>query len=233
MKGIILVIVLLPALTLADIARIATWNLGGFHQIPQTKIANIIEGIKKLHADIIVLPEINPLSHGQAIADALSAPTDSCYKSAVPDQPKARQEIGFIYKCDVEVASPGLIIGSDISKQGYRNAAAIQVKIDQFDIVLIGLHLKAGRGSSNRSWRDQQLEIISGYVQGILIAGEKDVLVIGDYNMISEQDADNFETLNADSSMRYVSNEDLSGQGSYIRHTRNRQFARWLRFYKC
>lgn len=216
MKACAVLLLLLSLPAFADTARIATWNLGGFHQIPQENLDNIIEGLKKLDADILVLPELNPASHGQAIAEKLSEPADSCYKSIVPDQPKASQEIGFLHKCHVTVSNAGLLIGSDLGKQGYRNAAVVHVKIDEFDFVLIGLHLKAGRGTSNRSLRDEQLEIISGYVQGVLMAGEKDVLVIGDYNMIPGQDADNFETLNADNSLRYVSSEDLAGQGSHI-----------------
>jgi len=216
MKACAVLFLLLPVLAVADTARIATWNLGGFHQIPQSKLDNIIEGMRKLDADILVLPELNPLSHGQAIADKLSEPAGSCYKASVPDQPKARQEIGFVHKCHVVVTNAGFVIGSDLGKRGYRNAAAAHVKIDEFDFVLIGLHLKAGRGTSNRNFRDEQLEILSGYIQGVLMAGEKDVIVIGDYNMIPGQDTDNFETLNADNSLRYVSSEDLSGQGSHI-----------------
>ena len=98
----------------------------------------------------------------------------------------------------------------------YRNAAVIYAKVGEFDFVLVGLHLKAGRGSTNRSLRDEQLEIISGYIQGVVMAGEKDVLVIGDYNMIPGQDADNFDTLNADGSLRFVSSEELADSFTHI-----------------
>ncbi len=216
MKGYFVFFLLFPTLLVAETTRIATWNLGGFHQISQVKLDNITKGMKKLDADIIVLPELNPLSHGQVLADKLSEPNDSCYKAVVPDQPKARQEIGILYKCHVTVINPGLVIGSDLGKQGYRNAAVAHVKIEDFDFVLVGFHLKAGRGTSNRSLRNNQLKIINGFIQGVLMAGEKDVIVIGDYNMIPGQDVDNFNTLNADGSLRFVSSEDLTGQGSHI-----------------
>jgi len=179
MKASAVLFLLLSLPAFADTARIATWNLVGFNQIPQENLNNIIEGLKKLDADILVLPELNPLPHGQAVADKLSEPADSCYKSIVPDQPIARQEIGFLHKCHVTVTSAGLVIGSDLSKRGYRNATASHVKIDEFD-----------------------------FVQGVLVAGEKGVLVIGDYNMIQGQDADN--------SLLYVSSEELVEQGSHI-----------------
>jgi len=216
MKGYVVLLLLLPIMAVADTARIATWNLGGFHQIPQFKLDNIITGMEKLDVDIIILPELNPLSHGQVIADKLSEPAARCYKSTVPDQPKARQEIGFVHKCNVTITNIGIISGSDLGRRGYRNAAVAHVKIDQFDFVLVGLHLKAGRGTSNLNFRNQQLHVLNGYVQGVLMAGEKDVLVIGDYNMIPGEDTNNFETLNASGSLRYVSSEDLAGQGSHI-----------------
>jgi len=48
----------------AQTARIAAWNLGGFFAIPAEKLDRIIDGLALLEADIVVLPELNPLSHG-------------------------------------------------------------------------------------------------------------------------------------------------------------------------
>ena len=213
---IALLVILFSTSALADTARIATWNIGGFNPIPQSKLDRIIEGIRELDADIVVLPELNPITHAQKIADKLSEAPGQCYKAAAPDQPLAKQDIGFVFKCDVTVTDPGLVIGSDLGKQGYRNGAVIHGKVGQFDFVLIGLHLKASRGKANRDLRDEQLRIIRAYVQGVLMGGEKDVLVIGDYNMVPGEDADNFDTLNAVQSLRFVSSEDLAGGFSHI-----------------
>ena len=141
----------------AETARIAAWNLAGFHQIPDGRLDEIVDGMTKLDFDIIVLPELNPLSHAQTIADRLSEPADKCYQAEVPDQPRARQEIGFVFKCAVKVSKvgkDGMVLGSDLGKQGYRSAAAVHAKIGQFDFVLVGLHLKAGRSGSDRDRRD-------------------------------------------------------------------------------
>jgi len=210
-----ILIALISSSALADTARIATWNLGGFNAIPADNLDNIIEGLRRLDADIVVLPELNPLSHAQTIAQELSAGGE-CHKPAAPDQPLARQEIGFVYKCTSDVTSSELVIGSDLDKQGYRNGAVVHAKIGQFDFVLIGLHLKAGRGVANRDLRNEQLKIIRAYVQGVLMGGEKDVLVIGDYNMIPGEDDENFDLLNSEGTLRFVSSEDLAGQGSHV-----------------
>lgn len=199
-----------------DTARIATWNLGGFHQIPDNKLTMIIKGLKELDADIVALSEVNPRSHARKIARALSRADDTCYKSSAPDQPRARQQIAFLYKCDVDTSGAGLIMGSDLEKRGYRNAAVIKAKVNNFDLVMVGLHLKAGRGTSNNELRSEQLKYIRAYVQGVLMGGEKDVLVLGDYNMIPDEDVNNFDTLNAHNDMRYISSEELSDEFSHI-----------------
>jgi hypothetical protein len=133
-----------------------------------------------------------------------------------PNQPLARQAIGFLFKCSVEVSAPELVVGSDLGKQGYRAAAVLQAKAGNFDFILMGLHLKAGRSASDRTLRTEQLKIISGYVQGVMMGGEKDVLIIGNFNMIPGVDDANFEAMNADRSLRCPSSEDLSGQFSHI-----------------
>ncbi|MEW8051098.1 MAG: endonuclease/exonuclease/phosphatase family protein [Candidatus Thiodiazotropha sp.] len=199
-----------------ETARIATWNLGGFNRIPQSNLNKIIQGLEKLDADVAVLPEINPLSHAEKITEKLSESPENCYQAKVLDQPKARQEIAIIHKCEVTVSTPMFLHGTNLRKKGYRNAIIAKAKVGEFDFILIGLHLKAGRGKTNSLYRDRQLAFISGYIQGVLQGSEKDILVIGDYNMIPGDDFSNFTTLNSDKSLRYVSSEDLIGQGTHI-----------------
>jgi endonuclease/exonuclease/phosphatase family metal-dependent hydrolase len=116
-----------------------------------------------------------------------------------------------VFKCSVAVTKPGLIAGSDLGRQGYRNAAVADVGIGQFDFVLVGLHLSAGRGSENRTRRSEQNAFISGFVQGVLRSGkENDVVIIGDYNMIPDDDDENFRVMNAGGSLRFVSSEALA-----------------------
>ena len=123
-------ILLLSASASAQTVKIAAWNLGGLFQIPQTKLDNIIEGLELLDADIVAIPETNPLSHAQTIATELSQNTGECYDHRIPDQPTANQQIGFVFKCIVDVAADGMIMGSDLDRSRYRNAAYIQAKAD-------------------------------------------------------------------------------------------------------
>jgi len=152
----------------------------------------------------------------ETIAERLSESPGACYRAAAPDQPCAAQEIAFVFKCSVTVTNPGLIAGTDLGRRGYRGAAIIDVRIGQFDFVLAGLHLKAGRGADDRARRSEQAAFISGFVQGVLRSGENDVLIIGDYNMIPGEDDQNFEIMNADGSLRFVSTESLADGFTHI-----------------
>lgn len=217
LRLLVILFVLSAGSAAADTARIATWNLGGFSPIPDRKIEMIVKGLEHMDADIVVLSELNPASRAQDIAKKLSEPAGSCYKSVVPEQPRASQEIGFLFKCHVSVERPRLIVGSNLDLERGRNAAVVDAKIGEFDFVLIGLHLKSSRGVSDRRNRSLQAAYISGYVQGIIERGEWDILVIGDYNMIPGQDAENFRRMNGTGALRFVSSEDLADKFSHIR----------------
>lgn len=199
-----------------ETARIATWNLGGFNRIPQSNLNKIIQGLEKLDSDIAVLPEINPLFHAAKITEILNEFHENYCQAKVLDQPKAKQEIAITHKCDVTISTPMFLHEINLRKKWYRSAIIAKAKAGEFDFILIGLHIKAGRGKSNSLYRDRQLALISGYIQGILQGSEKDILVTGNYNMPPGDDFSNFTTLNSDESLRYVSSEDLAGHGTHI-----------------
>ena len=175
----------------ADQVKIAGWNLGGFHEISEENLRNIKRGVEEINAHIFVLTEVNPGNVANKIAAALS--DENCSYSAVtPIQELAKQEISIIYHCDVSLLHPIVIQGSNLGKDGYRNIIAAHVKIDNFDFVIVGLHLKSSRGPENRDYRTSQRRYLSGYIQGIYHSGEKDVVIVGDYNMIPGEDEENF-----------------------------------------
>ena len=199
----------------ADQVKIVGWNLGGFYKISKENLRNIKRGAKEINAHIFVLTEVNPENVAHKIAAALS--DENCSYSAVtPKQKLARQKISIIYHCDVSLLYPIVIQGSNLGNNGYRNIIAAHVKIDKFDFVIVGLHLKSSRGPVNRDYRTSQLRYLSGYIQGIYHSGEKDVVIVGDYNMIPGDDDENFNVLNSDGSLRFVSTELPSNEYSHI-----------------
>ena len=115
----------------------------------------------------------------------------------------------------LQLSNPRLIQGSDNNNALLRKAFAANLKIGEFDFVLIAVHMKAGRGVSDRAVRDSQAQAIATFIQAATIGAEKDVIVAGDYNMIPGQDQSNFTNMNPNNFLNFVS-DSLAGEFSHI-----------------
>jgi endonuclease/exonuclease/phosphatase family metal-dependent hydrolase len=201
-------------------AVIAAWNVLGVDPIPASRINRIARTIRRIDPDLIVLSEVNPNNAAVRIAQALGPP----YQPPIilTQKPEVVQNIAFIHKNGVTVTGARLIPGTDLSEESRsRQALTANVRIGGFDFILIGVHLKSGRSSTNRSQRSRQCTAIANFISQFTTGAEKDVLVLGDYNMIprrgnQENDASNFHNLNPTNLLRFVSTEELRGQGSHI-----------------
>ena len=80
-------------------------------------------------------------------------------------------------------------------------------------MLLVVLHLKAGRSSSSRTKRTQQNQVIAA---ALAQQAEPDVLVVGDYNMIPGQDAANFTALAPNGELRFLAAQDFPSEGTHI-----------------
>lgn len=195
-------------------ATVVAWNFAGFNAIPPARQQQIARALADLDPELVAAVEVNP---DNAIHDVAAALTEmgSCYDARILDQ-TATQNIGVLFKCEVQVTNPRLIPGSDDGNSSLRKGFAVDVRVGQFDFLLVALHLKAGRTTQDRQIRDRQTAQIASFLASELAGGERDVLVVGDYNMIPGQDASNFTALNPGNMLRFVSTEDLSGQPSHI-----------------
>ncbi len=197
----------------ATTANIAGWNLSGFSPIPTEKAETFSNAITYFDPEVLVLAEVNPDSIANEIVAELNE-IGICYKGEILDQ-TASQNIAILYKCGVQLSNLRLIQGSDNNNTSLRKAFAADIKVGEFDFILIVVHMKAGRGSSPRSVRDNQAQAIANFIQNATFGDEKDVLVIGDYNMIPGQDQSNFNKMNPNNFLNFVS-DNLAGQFSHI-----------------
>lgn len=195
-------------------ANIAAWNLKGFGGIPATRFDELAEVISFIDAEVIAVVEVSPDSAAMDITNELNA-MGLCYRSVLLDQ-SANMNIAVLHKCSAQVTNPRLIDGSDNGNSSLRKALAVDVRVGQFDFILITVHMKAGRGSTNRGVRDNQAQAIAAFIQSETSGAEKDVLVVGDYNMIPVEDDTNFTAMNPSSFLDFVSSSDLAGEFTHI-----------------
>ena len=200
---------LFPATT----ANVAAWNLGGFNPIARDKAETFASVITYLDPEALVLVEVNPDFIVAEIVAELNQ-IGICYKREILDQ-TASQNISILYKPGVKLSNPRLIPGSDNNNPHLRKAFACDMKIGEFDFILIGVHMKAGRNNSERTVRDSQAQAIANFIQNASAGPEKDMLIVGDYNMIPGQDQSNFDNMNPNDFLDFVS-DNLADQFSRI-----------------
>lgn len=205
--------------TFAQNATIAAWNVEGFEPISTLKTQRLAKAIRNLNPDVIVLSEVNPDSVATDIKNQLTG-----YDVKILPQ-TATQNIAILFKTNVSVTNVGLIAGSDGNNQRLRKALKANVRIGQFDFILIGVHMKAGRPTNNPNTnpqpvRTRQARAIANFIRQATQGAEKDVIVVGDYNMIPGEDAVNFRTMspgpNNNEFLRFISSQLLSNQFSHI-----------------
>jgi len=162
-------------------------------------------GISLFEPDLLVLTEVDHHTAIDELAQTLRTDFNLPYDSLIIDQNQTNLDIGILFKEDVEVGQRGLIDGSALGGQ-LRKAYWADVRIGQFDFRVIGIHFKSGGSVSTR--RDQA-KVVAAFVTEFVHGAEKDVLLIGDYNMFPRRDRNVFPILSAEGFLRFISSESL------------------------
>ena len=185
-------------------ARVAAWNQQGVrfdnqgvvHKV--NKPAELRIAISAIDADVIALSEVNSRASLDEIV-ATPFANGARYKVDMDNNQPVPQMIAVLFKDspNISVSNRRVIPGSDEGQPDrLRQAWAFDVKIRNFDFLLIAVHLKSGRETEEREIRTCQVRAISRFITAHTEAtGEKDVLVVGDYNMVPTQDQRNFANL--------------------------------------
>jgi endonuclease/exonuclease/phosphatase family metal-dependent hydrolase len=203
-------------------ATVAAWNIKGLDADPisETRARQIAKGIALLDPEVIALAEVHPDSIVNVIVQELNN-RGGKYEAPIilQQKPSVVQNLAIIYKTGVSVSEATLIPNSDLTEElRSRRALAAKVKIGNFDFLLVAVHLKSSRDDNSRALRTKQAKALAEYINSQTAGGgnaERDVLVIGDYNMIPEQDEVNFDALSPTGFLRFLSYQ-LTGP-SHIR----------------
>jgi endonuclease/exonuclease/phosphatase family metal-dependent hydrolase len=185
------------------VARIAAWNQQGVRftnddqVIPINKPAQLRAAIAGINPDVIALSEVNSRA---AMDEIVATPfaNGATYRVNMDDSQTVPQKIAVLFKDSPEISVDNrrAIPGSDDGNPDLRKAFAFDVKIGNFDFLLIAVHLKSGRNNPQRVVRNRQTTAIANFIRNATsTTNEKDVLVVGDYNMIPGPDAQSFSNL--------------------------------------
>lgn len=195
-------------------ARLAAWNLAGFGEIPQSRLERQIEALALLDAEVVALVEINPITAIETLRQGLA---DKGVNYGATVLPQANDlHIGVLYKDGVIAQNPRLLDGSDLDDARRRKAFLIDMQVGRFDFLLMVVHLKSGRGSSDQQIRDEQAKVIGQFITEQREQSREDIILAGDFNMIPGEDVSNFHHLGGDDLMNFLSSWDLQDRFSHI-----------------
>lgn len=213
----------LASTSFGQTATVAAWNIEGFAPVAPAKAKRLAKAIHNMSPDVIALTEVNPDSVVSQIVSELAALGDSYHSKILPQT--ASQNVAILFKSNVSVTNERLIARSDDMNSALRKALAVDVKLGNFDFVLIAVHMKSGRPTNNRNTnpqpvRTRQARAIARFINQVRQTGENDILVVGDYNMIPAQDGVYFNAMSPGSGsnefLRFISSESFAGRFSHI-----------------
>lgn len=210
-----------PSLALDPGIRIGAWNLladksGSNRFIPKKRVPRIAKVIALLNVDVLAVSEVAPNQRFKEITEKLGE-IGHCYNYTYRSQPSAetKMNVGFLHRCGVTVSDVKLISHSGYTPNNKREALSARFKVGNLDFFAIAVHLKSGGGFNERSKRDVQAQKIWAFIEDNLLSVDKDVFILGDYNMDPDRDPQNFATMNPDDALRYISSEELEPRPGY------------------
>lgn len=192
--------------------RIGAWNAeadrvtGGDRLIPKRRIPRIAEIIAALDPDVLAISEIAPDSRLTNIKNQLAI-AGRCYRSKMISQ-SSKLNVAFLFKCGVQASNARLVPDSGYGPTDNRKARAV-------DFTGIAVHFKSGGGSTNQDLRKEQVESVWKFLEDDVLPSQDDVLIMGDYNMTPTRDPENFDDLNPDNVLRFISSEELKPRDGF------------------
>jgi len=169
-----------PTTTAPSTIRIATWNLrkfseGGEHPPDLVEIASII---KSAQFDIVAIQEVQ--RDGQ-IVEKLRRQLNEPWRHIVSDRTGSNYErYAFLYRSDrVDIVdgSAMLLSGPEVAVFD-RVPFTARFRAGHFDFALITVHLSF----TNTERRASEARALSALARRLSESGEKDVIVLGDFN---------------------------------------------------
>lgn len=133
---------------------LVAWNINAQRRGP-------IPILAALDADIYAISEIGLNGALRIFADSLASATGRCYDADQPIQQRPSiRSIGLIYACALGLHNTRLVPHSDGDSVTFRMAVATEFRLGSADILLVAVHLAAGRDAQARSLRTKQAEQI-------------------------------------------------------------------------
>ena len=197
-------------------AVIAAWNIAP--DPIEDKLDRLVRSIRAMAPAVIALVEVTPLSGADVLLKGLAKQGASYTKSYA--EKRERQNIVLLAKKGVTVTNVRGIPGSNLGIDRLRMAYCADVRVGKFDFILVAVHLKSkltdAEFPNTVATRNRQAAAISDYLRKRTAGKEKDVLIVGDYNMVPGEDDVTFRTLNVYGELRFIAQPSQTNPFTFI-----------------
>jgi len=190
----------IPSSKIDETLNIATWNIREFGKTRRTDAA--IHYIAEIlgQFDLIGIVELrDDLTDLGRVLQILGPYWRTVYSDMIPDPAGNRERIGFIFDkraatfngLAAEANPPRVKKGFEYltDKSFWRSPYMASFKSGNFDFVVLSAHIRWG---DNAESRRQEIELLADWIEGKRLektAEDKDLIVMGDFNIPSRDDA--------------------------------------------
>lgn len=194
---------------------VAAWNIN-MDPVGE-RLEHLGRGIEALDPDIIALTELTPLKDRDLIIKELGKRGMKFSSTFAED--RKQQNIVVFAREGVQITDVKPIPGSNDGNKDLRSAYSGRVKVGDFDFLLIAVHNKSKRAREGLedtvNIRNRQTAAIWKFIEANT-KKDKDVMVIGDYNMKPVEDDANFKSLNPKGFLEVLSKPSAKNPYTYI-----------------
>lgn len=187
----------------------------------------LAEAIKRVDADIVVFQEIESGSFVQEFAE-MYLPEMGYNAFAAAESPDWYMNVVAMSRIPFGMTYSYANAHTSYMEESDEDSTIIEKKIQNFinnrmwsvdvlvnpkySFTLTGVHLKAGRGDRNESWRTGQMELMRSFLSQLQhIDSDRNHLLVGDFNATPESDEIQYLLGDQASSLRFV--DPLAGTG--------------------
>ncbi len=170
---------------------LASWNIENFPRAEATP-KMVADLIASMELDIVAVQEIENIAAWDELVARL--PDHDGVLSSHTYGNGTFQKVGYIYRAGMVTMSGGTQLFDNDGFEFPRPPLQVVATIDDgvrpaYEIVIITLHLKAGRGFDDRQRREAAMVTLEGHVRTTASGIDPDVVILGDFNEIVTETA--------------------------------------------
>ncbi|MBL8049404.1 MAG: endonuclease/exonuclease/phosphatase family protein [Chthonomonas sp.] len=176
---------------------VAAWNIDPKHV--GGRLDTLVPAIQLINADVLLLVEFTPDRDLPKLLAALRA-AGNPYDGNIIER-RGKQNLVYLVRPGIKITNQRAYKPIMLGNDDLRPAMIATVQAGEFDFNVVGVHLKSKRKGNpeqqTEKIREDQIRLLVPELRRLQAGKEKDLLLIGDFNMLRDENQDQFAMLAA------------------------------------